>query len=519
MISMIPPIHTRDAKTKLEEYSGPASVDSTFAAKASARFASVLLLCLIAWEFGVLLLLASRKLFWYDELLTLHFSTLQPLSRFWTALQAGADGMPVGYYLIVRIVNMLSGNPHVILRLPSIIGYILALLGVYWFVRRRLPGIASLTAVVLMILSPFRTYALEARSYALLVGFLAISAALWQRIDDLPHLKPLFAVFLALSVCSHYYAVFALSSFAIAELTWTLLSRRMRWGVWAALLIGTLPFFLGLPILLRFRNIFGQTFWSKTSWSTVVTTYKEYFGLDAKLGLVLILFFAVLAGERLLRALRGYKEDAARRDFSLPEISLISAFLFYPAFLVVLTKVLGGGYVPRYGWPAILGMVLGTVYLLRTSWLQSQAPQFLAVLLLVFIYQARDNVKQVSGSASAGVSEPWIRFAELTRAETDVPVVIGSPLTFLEASQYAPPEFRQRLVQLVGSGDGTRLLAEFIPLKFEDLTSFQIEHSRFIFCSGGTNADSMTQYFLDKRYRLTLLSEYGGHSLYVAERP
>src|SRR4029450_6638144 len=102
---MIPPIHTADAKTKLEGHSGPASDDSPCVAQASDRFASVLLLSLIAWEVVVLLRLASRKLFWYYHLLTLPFSTLQPFSRFWTALQAGADGMPVGYYLIVRLVN------------------------------------------------------------------------------------------------------------------------------------------------------------------------------------------------------------------------------------------------------------------------------------------------------------------------------------------------------------------------------------------------------------------------------
>jgi hypothetical protein len=510
---------SRDAKTRLHARSGPASVDSSGGPVVTPPwFASVLLLSLIAWEVGVLLLLASRKPFWYDELLTLRFSTLQPFSRFWTALQTGADGMPVGYYLIVRLVNTLSGNAHVILRLPSIIGYILALLGVYWFVRKRLSGIVSLAAVVLITLSPFRTYALEARSYALLVGFLAISVVLWQRIDDQPRLKPLLALFLALSVCTHYYGVLAISSVAIAELTWTSLSRRIRWEVWAAFLIGTLPFFLGLPILLRFRDLFGQNFHSKPSWSMVVTTYPEYLGLDVKLALVLILFFAVLAGQRLLRTLRGHREEISRHDFSLPEIMLVGGLLFYPAFLVVLTKVLGGGYVPRYGWPAVLGMVLGSVYLLRTSWLQSWTWQFLAVLLLVFIYQARIDIKQIFASEPAGVSEPWIRFAELSRAEIDVPVVIGSPLTFLEASQYAPPELRERLVQLVGADRGTRLLAQFIPLKFEDLAAFQVEHSRFMLCSGGFAADAMTQYFLDKRYRLTLLSEYGGHSLYIAER-
>jgi len=224
----------------------------------------------------------------------------------------------------------------------------------------------------------------------------------------------------------------------------------------------------------------------------------------------------VLAWERLLRTLRGHTEEITRNDFSLPEIILIGGFLFYPTFLVLLTKVLGGGYVFRYGWPAILGMVLGAVYLLRTSWLQSWAPQFLAVLLLVFIYQALSDVNELSGSASAELSQPWIRFAEVSRADTDVlPVVIGSSVTFLEASHYAPPELRKRLVQLVSSADKeNRLLAQFIPFKFEDWTSFQLEHSRFILCA---EDDGITQYFL-KRYRLTLLSKGGSLSLYIAER-
>src|SRR5215471_9462846 len=192
----------------------------------SAQFAWVLLPLLVLWEGGVLVQLAARKLFWYDELLTLHFSTLQPFSRFLQALQAGTDGMPAGYYFIVRLVNLWSGDPRFTLRLPSILGYTLTLLSVYWFVRARLTVAASLTAVLLVTLSPFRWYAIEARSYALLVGFLAISAVLWQRIDERPLMKPLLALSLGLCVASHYYAVIATSAVAVAELAWTLMLRR-----------------------------------------------------------------------------------------------------------------------------------------------------------------------------------------------------------------------------------------------------------------------------------------------------
>ena len=484
---------------------------------ASPRLSGILLLSLILWEAGILALSSGRKLFWYDELITLHFSTLQPFSRFWQALVSGAEAMPVGYYLIVRLVTLFSGDLHVLLRLPSILGYVLTLLGVYWFARKRLPVTGSMMAVLLVILSPFREYALEARSYSLMVGFLAIAMVIWQRIDENPIMKPLFALFLALSVSTHYFAVLVIPSVAIAELSWTLLSRRIRGGVWAAFLVATIPFFLGFPILLRIRNIYGATFWSKSAWYTVVTTYNGYLGLGSKLALVLILSFAMLVAKLLVHALRG-REESARNDFGLPEIVLIGGLCFYPALLVVVTKLIGGGYTTRYGWPALFGMVFALVFLFRTTWVQSYAPQLLGALLLVFLYQARSDVKQLSGPRSPAMYEAWPKFVELTQTETDVPVVIGSPLSFLEAAQYSPPGLRPRLVQLVGAADkGTHLIAQFIPLRFEDLEEFQRAHPKFVLCSGG-DLDSVTPYLLEKGYRLTLLSTYGEHFLYAVER-
>jgi hypothetical protein len=58
----------------------------------SPRFASALLVTALIWEFSILLLKASSRLFWYDELLTLHVSNLHPFSLLWKALQAGVDG-------------------------------------------------------------------------------------------------------------------------------------------------------------------------------------------------------------------------------------------------------------------------------------------------------------------------------------------------------------------------------------------------------------------------------------------
>ena len=408
----------------------------------SPRFASALLVTVLLWEFSILFLKASSRLFWYDELLTFHVSNLHPFSLLWRALQAGVDGMPPGYYVLVQLARILPGDPHVTLRLPSILGYILSLLGVYWFARKRLPVSAGLTTVVLITLSPFRGFALEARSYALLVGFLAISAVLWQRIDEKRFMTPLLALFLTLAIASHHLAVVVISSFGIAELAWTLLSRRIRWGVWAACLLATCPFFISLPSLLHYRAIFGRHFWARPGWSQAVSTYGYYLGLDSQsdFGLilsafVLILLFGLLVGDSLLRMMRQLREGTCEREFGPPEIILVSSFLIYPALLVVLTKLLDSGYTARYGWPAILGLVLGSVYLVRTIWLKSSSFYLLVALLIAFAVQGGMDFQTLYKKGLTRADKRWTTLAELSRSETSIPVVIGSPLRLLRGSR------------------------------------------------------------------------------------
>ena len=494
----------------------------------SPQFASTLLVAVLVWEFGVLFFEASKKLFWYDELLTFHVSTLQPFSLFWRALKAGVDGMPLGYYLLVRVARILPGDPHVTLRLPSVLGYLMVLFGVYWFARKRLPAFAGLAAVFLITLSPFREYALEARSYSLLVGFLAISAVLWQRIGEKRFMTPLFALFLTLAVSFHHLAVVVISAFGVAELTWTLLSRRIRWGVWAACLLATSSFFMSLPILVHYRNIFSKNFWSRPNWGTVIGTYGSYLGLDSTLALVLIAFFGIVVGESLLRMCRtpGREGSLDERDFGLPEIILVGGFLCFPAILVVLTKCLHSGYTPRYGWPAILGLVLGSVYLVRSIWLKPSSTYLLVALLLAFAYQGGRSLNK---AGSSRVDERWTSLAELSHSEPNIPVVIGSPIAYLEAAEYSPPELRGRLVEVVDADNATRLvgadtpdktnrlLAQFIPLHVEDLAAFQVTHQKFILRSDG-RYDWFTQYLVERRYHLSLLSKDAGSSLYIAER-
>ena len=498
-------------------------------AMTSPIFSSVLLVTILACELALLVFKAGGKLFWYDELLTFHISRLRPFSLLWRALQTGVDGSPVGYYVMVRLAGMLPGDPHITLRLPSIVGYLLTLLSVYWFARRRMPATAGLAAVLLITLSPFREYAVEARPYSLLVGFLGISAVLWQKIDENRFVTPLFALFLTLAVSSHYLAVVAVSCFGTAELARTLLSRQMRWGVWAGCLFASCPFLMTLPVLLSYREIYGGNFWEQSSWFTAVSTYRYYLGLDWKLVFVLILYFGLVVGDSLLRMMRHSREGSCERAFNPAEITLISGLLLYPALLVVLTKLCGSGYTSRYGWPGILGLVLGSVYLLRTLWLKSSSAYLLVALLMVVAVQGVSDFQMLAKAGSTRVDKLWTRLEEFGHGEPNIPVVMGSPLDYLQATEYAPSELHAQLVSVVDDGEakriaGTdnvdkniRLLAQFLPLHVEELSAFQSAYRSFILYSGG-DFDWITQYLLENRYRLLLLAKDARHSLYIAER-
>jgi hypothetical protein len=339
----------------------------------------------------------------------------------------------------------------------------------------------------------------------------------------------LLAVFLIVAVSCHPLAVVTPSIFGTAELTWSLVSRRIRWGVWSACLIAAVPFLVSLPVLLGFRSVFGRHFWSLPTWGSAISTYGAYLGLDVKLALVLIVLFGIVAGGAVPRRPREFPHAAPENDFSLPELVLLGAFLLYPALLAVLTKLLHSGYIARYGWPAIFGLVLASVYLLRSTWAAS-AP-LVAALLVAFAYQAHSDISTVRKPGSTTVDERWARLEALCREEPGVPVVIGNPIDYLEALQYSPPGLRDRLVEVVDPDQAVRLLgadtpdranrilAQFVPLRVEDLKPFEAANPRFILRSGGT-FDWFTEYLVESNYRLRLLS--GGRNIpveiYLAER-
>jgi hypothetical protein len=81
--------------------------------------------------------LASRKLFWFDEIFTIYLTRLPDLSSLWNALKTGVDFNPPMLYLLTRLAHKFSGEGQISTRLPEIIGFWIFCLCLYRFVSVR----------------------------------------------------------------------------------------------------------------------------------------------------------------------------------------------------------------------------------------------------------------------------------------------------------------------------------------------------------------------------------------------
>ena len=75
---------------------------------------------------------ASQKLLWHDEFFTLHVSRL-PLSNLWAAFATPSDQTPPLFHLVTRAFTWLLGDRLIAIRLPAMLGFLLAMLCLYQF--------------------------------------------------------------------------------------------------------------------------------------------------------------------------------------------------------------------------------------------------------------------------------------------------------------------------------------------------------------------------------------------------
>ena len=428
------------------------------------------------------LITAIRKPLWFDELLTLHVSLLEPFSAVPTALADGADVQPILGYVLARVSMAIAGESELGLRLPSMIGFTVACCVVYRFTLRRAGPIAAASAALALALTEAFTLAYEARPYGVWLGASALGFLAWTELArgrSRPMTLVLLAASLAAGVSSHYYAVLSFFPIAAGEAARTWRRGRLDYAVWGAMAVGALPLLAHAPLVLEARKIYTGGFWSPAEPMDILGSYIYMLAPLFVPMLVLLLLWGATT--------KSGEAGAARDRAPLEETAALVALASLPLIAVPLALLVTKAYVYRYSAPALialsilLGLATGRAGGRRRIVVASALvllAGFLAVRVAPLL-RGPSSVASVSGKL--GAVHPGA-----------TPVVVTSPHLYAQQQHYSSTPVASRLVYVsdpdwalreLGSNSAdlnlTRL-HRWAPIRVEDYSGFIQSNSDFL---------------------------------------
>src|SRR5271157_103118 len=253
---------------------------------------------LAAFYLATTLYIASHRLFWSDELFTIHIARLPHWTSIWKVLGRGADSLPPIYYMVVRTFGKPFGYSEIAVRLPSTLAMVAGLLITFDCTRRLTDGVHGLIALSIVTCSFLPYYGYEARSYA--ISFMLAAVALWVWTNARLNKKwsaILFGSVLFVAVTIHYYAVLLVVPYALYELSrWRPRqspSQKLIAGVFGV----TVPAALLSPLILSFARQFSAGFWGHPSFYLLMKVFSDLFPAGLFLLALMMAWIVLVCGE------------------------------------------------------------------------------------------------------------------------------------------------------------------------------------------------------------------------------
>jgi hypothetical protein len=272
--------------------------------------------------------LATKRLFWYDEIFSTITIRLPDFKSFWQALMAGVDPTAPGYLTIARVFDHLFGPAEFAIRLPSAIAVTAGLMLVFDTARRLSDGLHGLIAMCALLCSFLPYYGQEGRPYGMYFCFSAMALWSWAGRPS----TPLFTLAMACGVAVHYYMVFCLVPFYLFEALTYGIRRRPSFR----LLCGTAGALAVLGILavqiISNRRVYGNNFWATPILYRVLTTYGMFFEFAPFLISMIVVGVVIAAHNAVARRPMGDGERLCWLFLSIPLFTFVAAKLITNAF-------------------------------------------------------------------------------------------------------------------------------------------------------------------------------------------
>lgn len=449
-----PTEYLADPSARVITSTHPAESHSRRTGEAINRHPWLVWIALSVLYFAITFALASIKIVWLDEFITLYISKLGSLRSIWNALGHGADPNPPLTYLLVLLSRKLLGSSAVAMRVPDILASWAGMLAIYAFLKRRVPPLYAAAGVLFFMCTAAFDYSFECRSYAIMFGFACISLLAWRTAIEGKH-KTLgtvgLAAALAAGISSNYFGVLAFFPIAAGELFRDIRQRRIEWKVWAALALAGSTLLIYLPLINKAVATFSPYAWNKVQLDVIADSYQE---------MVEIILWPAL-GLLALGALMWFRRKGTTNERStvLPAHEAVAAFVFmlYPFIAYGIARIRGGMLSPRFVIPMCCGFaiavsVMSYQLLRRWAW-----PGLALVALLVAWVFAREAVV-----ARMYYDQRLALFRIIDSIPIAPAIAVPDSLLVLPLYHYAPPEIASRI---------------FFPVDFPEIRKYKREDS------------------------------------------
>ena len=387
---------------------------------------------LAGFYFATSLYIAAHRVFWFDELFTIHIARLPSLSTIWTALGNGVDALPPTYYMLVRVFDSLFGPGDVAARVPSAIAIAVGLLVIFDCARRLTDGVHGLIALSVATCSFLPYYGYEARSYAIYFMLAALAFWVWtyEGLGTRAQAILFGACFFA-GVGFHYYFVMCLTPYIIWELLHWEPGQRPSMKLVGGIIGCIAPLLLLSPLILSFSQKFAGGYWNRPTFLELRAIYSQIFP-DGLFLLALIAVWIVLAGSSSSAA-----DDAVRPPMSSHE-AVGWLFLAIPLAAFVVAEWKTNAFYSRYFIGVLPGVAVAFAFLVWRHFRKvAQLSMGVFVLLAAWGAAQQLTITRHPEKVEATGIRSFLQLESLLRVEGKQYFVFSGPLLFLEAQQYS----------------------------------------------------------------------------------
>lgn len=489
-------------------------------------FAATALAFLIAYGLVRSIFGALVRPFWFDEICTLIVIKHPAVASILDCLKKGMDGQPPFFDLIERFASRLPVVPEVSMRIPSALAFSAVLICVFEIVRARAGRAVALVSIFpLFFSSLFQTYAAEARPYALFVAATAAALLCFQRMKSWRGILA-FGLLLMLGESFHYYMIFVIMAFCVAELVFAIKTRHVRIEVWAALALGVVPLAVFWPLLAGMRVIYGEHFWAAPTLHALAATYGSRSWLNLGIGTFLVLLAMVALGSKV--------QQSSTDPGSVPlycEQIVVLFLVLLPFTEVTVARLTHGPFTGRYAIPLLAAVpVLFSYYLSRI-----RRPYLLILAIAMVVPFAKNEIYLWQSWARArSVSFSTTSIQELADSvgSPKVPLAFADGLEYLKSFYYSSPSWREREVYLVDLDAALRYrkndsvernllaISACAPVQVYGLKEFQHDHPVFLLEATPAFGDHWWPTELSAvGLVVTRVASDGTHEIYRVQRP